>query len=97
MTPRHSASLFRDLDYHLYYLVNRQTETLDDNINNVLTATGASVPNQFRQAAELMEHVKPEYRDKVVLTGLSLGGALSAYAALQAPWNVRTVVFDPLV
>jgi hypothetical protein len=90
------ASLFKDLDYDRYYLVNRQSETLDDDINSLLTLSGASVPDQFKQAAQLMERVRPEYRDKVVLTGLSLGGALSAYASIKAPWDVRTIVFDPL-
>ena len=35
-------------------------------------------------------------REKIVLTGYSLGGGLAAYAATKAPWPVRTIVFDPL-
>lgn len=90
------ARLFHDRDYDVYYLVNRPTETFDDKINGVMTVAGAGVPDQFQQAAQLIELVRPEFRDKIVLSGLSLGGSLSAYAAIQASWPVRTVLFDPL-
>lgn len=90
------ARLFQDRDNDVYYLVNRPTVTFDDKITGIMTAVGAGVPDQFKQVAQLMELVKPEFRDKIVLTGLSLGGALSAYAAIKAPWPVRTIVFDPL-
>lgn len=90
------ARLFHDRDQDLYYLVNRPTETFDDKVTGFMTAVGAGVPDQFKQVAQLVELVRPEFRDKVVLSGLSLGGALSAYAAIQASWPVRTVLFDPL-
>ena len=90
------ARLFHDRDHDVYYLVNRPTDTFDDKVTGVMTAVGAGVPDQFRQAAQLIEQVKPELRDKIVLTGLSLGGGLSAYAAIKASWPVRTVLFDPL-
>lgn len=90
------AQLFHDRDHDVYFLVNRPTETFDDKITDVLTAIGASVPDQFKQAAQLIELVKPEFRDKIVLSGFSLGGGLSAYAAMQASWPVRAIVFDPL-
>lgn len=90
------ARLFHDRDFDIYYLVNRPTQTGVDQINNVMTAVGAGVPDKFKQAAQLMELVRPEFRDKIVLCGLSLGGALSAYAAVNAPWPVRTIVYDPL-
>ncbi len=90
------ARLFHDRDHDVYYLVNRPTETFDDKITGIMTAIEAGVPDQFHQAAQLIALVRPEFRDRVVLSGLSLGGALSAYAATQAPWPVRTVVFDPL-
>ena len=90
------ARLFHDRDHDVYYLVNRPTKTFDDQINNLMTVIGAGIPDKFQQAAQLIELVKPEFREKIVLSGFSLGGALSAYAALQAPWQVRTIVFDPL-
>ena len=61
-----------------------------------MTVMGVGVPDKFLQAAQLIELVRPEFRDKIVLSGLSLGGGLSAYAAIQASWPVRTIVFDPL-
>ena len=88
--------LFHDRDYDKYYLVNRPTKTFDDNISNVMTAIGAGVPDQYQQAAQLIELVKPEIRDKIVLSGFSRGGGLAAYAALRASWPVRAIVFDPL-
>jgi pimeloyl-ACP methyl ester carboxylesterase len=93
-----NARLFHDRDHNVYYLVHRPTQSgnHDDNVNNVLTVIGAGVPDKFQQAAQLMEHVRPEYRDQIVLVGYSLGGALAAYAATRAPWPVRTIVFDPL-
>ncbi len=91
------ARLFHDRDYDLYYLVNRPTKpSFRDTANNLLTAIGAGIPDKFLQAAQLVQLVRPEFRDRIVLSGFSLGGALSAYAALQAPWPVRTIVFDPL-
>jgi len=90
------ARLFYDRDRDRYYLVHRPTETRVDKINNVMTVIGAGVPDEFQQAAQLIELVKPEFRDKIVLSGLSLGGGLSAYAAIRASWPVRTIVFDPL-
>jgi len=61
-----------------------------------MTAVGAGVPDKFLQAAQLIELVKPEFRDKTVLSGMSLGGGLSAYAAIAASWPVRAILFDPL-
>lgn len=90
------ARLFHDHDYDIYYVVNRSSKHGDDHVNNVMTAVGAGVPDKFQQAAQLMELVRPEFRGKIVLTGFSLGGGLSAYAALKAPWPVRTIAFDPL-
>lgn len=90
------ARLFHDRDMGLYYLVHRPTNSRTDNITNVLTGLGMGVPDKFRQAAQLIEQVKPEYRDRLVLTGFSLGGGLAAYSALKASWPVRTIVFDPL-
>ncbi len=90
------ARLFHDRDHDVYHLVNRPTQTSVDSINNVLTVIGAGVPDKFTQAAQLIELVKPEFRDRIVLSGLSLGGALSAYAAVKASWPVRTILFDPL-
>jgi hypothetical protein len=90
------ARLFHDRDHEVYILVNCPTETFDDVINDVMTAIGAGVPDKFRQAAQLIELVKPEFRDKIVLAGFSLGGALSAFAAVEASWPVRAIVFDPL-
>lgn len=90
------ARLFHDRDLDVYYLVNRPTKTKADMVNNIITAAGAGIPDKFQQAAQLLELVRPEFRDKIVLTGLSLGGALSAYAAVEAPWPVRTIIFDPL-
>ncbi len=80
----------------MYYFVNVPTNTFDDVINDYLTALGLGVPDKFKQMSQLMRLVKPEVRDKLVLSGFSLGGALSAHAALWAPWQVRTIVFDPL-
>lgn len=90
------ARLYYDRDLDLYYLMNRPTKTFTDNLNNVMTAVGAGVPDKFKQASQLIELVRPEFRDRIVLTGLSLGGALSAYAATMASWPVRTIVYDPL-
>ena len=90
------ARLFHDRDYDVYYLVNHPTETFVDQINDAMTAIGAGVPDKFLQAAQLIELVKPEFRDKIVLSGFSLGGGLSAYASIRASWPVRTIVFDPL-
>lgn len=90
------ARLFHDRDRDVYYLVNPPSETFDDNVNSVMTAMGMGVPDKFHQAAQLIELVRPEFRDRIVLSGLSLGGALSAYAAIKASWPVRTIVFDPL-
>lgn len=90
------ARLFHDRDHDMYFLVHRPTETFDDNINDVMTAIGAGVPDKFKQAAQLIELVKPEFHDKIVLSGFSLGGGLSAYAAMEASWPVRAVLFDPL-
>lgn len=90
------ARLFHDLDHDLYYLVNVPTNTFDDMVNDVMTAVGAGVPDKFQQVAQLLALVKPEVREKMMLTGFSLGGALSAYAAMWAQWPVRAIVFDPL-
>lgn len=90
------ARLFYDRDHDLYYLVHRPTKTSVDNMNNVLAAAGLGVPDKFRQAAQLIELVRPEFRGKLVLSGLSLGGGLAAYSASKASWPVRTIVFDPL-
>ncbi len=75
--------------------MNGPTKTFDDKINNKLTDIGAGVPDKFRQTAQLVELVKPEFRDKIVLSGFSLGGGLAAYAAIKASWPVRTMVFNP--
>jgi pimeloyl-ACP methyl ester carboxylesterase len=91
------ARLFHDRDYDLYYLVNRPTQgVIVDFITDGLTVAGMGTPDKFQQAAQLVENVRPKYRARVVLAGLSLGGALSAYAAMQASWRIRTVLFDPL-
>jgi pimeloyl-ACP methyl ester carboxylesterase len=90
------ARLFHDRDFDLYYLVHRPTQTAVDNVNNAMTVLGAGIPDKFVQAAQLMEHIRPEFRDRIVLSGFSMGGALAAYAAMRAPWAVRTIVFDPL-
>jgi pimeloyl-ACP methyl ester carboxylesterase len=90
------ARLFHDRDYDLYYLVHRPSQEPIDWINDGITGAGAGVPDKFQQAAQLMELVRPEFRDKIVLSGFSLGGGLAAYAALKAPWDARAVVFDPL-
>ena len=79
----------------MYYLVNGPTKTYDDKINNKLTDSGAGVPDKFQQAAQVVELVKPEFRDKIVLSGFSLDGGLAAYAAIKASWPVRTMVFNP--
>lgn len=90
------ARVFHDRDYDLYYLANRPTASWDDKMNDFLTAIGLGTPDMFVQAAQLVELVKPQFRQKLVLTGASLGGGLSAYAATKAPWPVATLVFDPL-
>lgn len=82
------ARLFHDRDADVYYLVNPPTGKFDDNITNVLTALGAGIPDKFQQAAQLIELVRPELRDKIVLSGFSLGGGVSSYAALKASWMV---------
>ena len=98
------ARLFYDRDYDIYYLAHPPTRpgnALDNETNSQVMA-GLGVPAKFRQAAQLMSLVRPEFRDKIVLTGHSLGGGLAAYAALKAyyasenPWPVRTFAFDPL-
>lgn len=90
------ARLFRDLDADRYYLVFPPTRQNADKINNVLTALGVGIPDEYRQAAQLIELVRPEFRERLMISGFSLGGGLAAYAALKASWMVRAIVFDPL-
>lgn len=90
------ARIFRDLDFDVYYLVFPPTRQTADKINGVLTALGVGIPDEYRQAAQLIELVRPEFRGKIMISGFSLGGSLAAYAALKASWMVRAIVFDPL-
>lgn len=90
------ARLFHDRDFDVYYLVHRPTNSRVDYITNGITGLGAGVPDKYHQAAQLVELVRPEFRDKVVLSGFSLGGGLAAYAAFKASWMVRAIVFDPV-
>ena len=90
------ARLFYDRDHDVYLLVNRPTDTRDDMLTDVMTAIGLGIPDQFKQAAQLIELVRPDFRDKVVLSGFSLGGGLSAFAAIKASWPVPAILFDPI-
>ena len=92
------ARMFHDRDHDVYYLVHGPTEggRLLDYITNGMTGAGAGVPDKYKQAAQLIELVRPEFRDKIVLSGFSQGGGLAAYAELKASWMVPAVVFDPL-
>lgn len=82
-----------------YYLVHPPTrpENQTDNTTNSLTISGQGIPDKFQQAAQLINLVRPEFRDRIVVTGHSLGGGLAAYSALQATWGPPiTIAFDPL-
>lgn len=90
------ARLYHDLVNDVYYLLHQPSRTPVDVATNLLTGAGLGVPDKFAQAAALMNLVRPAYRRRLVLTGMSLGGALAAYATLQAPYTVQARVFDPL-
>jgi pimeloyl-ACP methyl ester carboxylesterase len=90
------ARVFRDKDHDVFYLVHRPTSNLLDWKNNFRTALIEDVPDKFKQAAQLIQQVRPEMRNRVIMSGYSLGGALAAFAALNAGWKVRTIAFDPL-
>ena len=90
------ARLFHSLIHDVYFLVFQPTTTFDDKLTDVQVAMGIGIPDQFKQAKQILTQVKPNYRTKLVVTGYSLGGGLAAYAAIETPWPVRTVVFDAL-
>jgi len=98
------ARLYYDSLIDHYFLVHPPTRPDNqlDNASNELTIANQGIPDKFLQAAQLLSLVRPAYREKLVVTGHSLGGGLAAYAALTAvahgasAWLPRTISFDPL-
>ena len=98
------ARLYYDRSLDVYFLAHPPTrvENQIDSDTNEMTIANQGIPDKFSQAAQLMDLVKPEYREKIVVIGHSLGGGLAAYAALKTAeitsgdWVPRTVAFDPL-
>jgi len=60
--------------------------SLRDWVTNALQALSLSplgVPRQYREALDLVERVRGEFGDNVVVTGHSLGGAIATYSGMR--------------
>jgi pimeloyl-ACP methyl ester carboxylesterase len=60
--------------------------SLRDWVTNVLQALSLSplgVPRQYREALDLVERVRSEFGENVVVTGHSLGGAIATYTGMR--------------
>jgi pimeloyl-ACP methyl ester carboxylesterase len=92
------SRVFLDQQSDLIFLVHRGTVpgNLRDYVNDGRKVVRLGIPEKYRQAAQLIELVKPEFQSRLVQVGHSLGGGMAAYAATHATWPVRTIAFDPL-
>lgn len=53
------------------------------NILQALSLSPLGVPRQYRQALDLVERVRAEFGENVVVTGHSLGGAIATYTGMS--------------
>ncbi|GHT23236.1 hypothetical protein FACS189419_06920 [Planctomycetales bacterium] len=94
LTGSHRKQLFYDNRSKKYILAFDSTHLTDvaDLIQNAAQfSTGQS--EYYQQGIALVQSIRPEYREKVILTGHSLGGGIASVAACAAP--VRAIVFNP--
>ncbi|MDR0870877.1 MAG: GYF domain-containing protein [Planctomycetaceae bacterium] len=88
--------------FHLYYderseqfvlaFAGTLPTQMKDWWNNIQQFSGKDTP-YYEQAIEIAELIQPAYRDKVMVTGHSLGGGLATTAAIAV--KLKAVVFNP--
>lgn len=78
-----SATAFQDKNGNII-IAYRGSDGVTDIKSDLEMVNGTKVPEQFEQAQEFYEEIRAEYPDaKIILTGHSLGGALSQLVAAR--------------